>query len=55
MRTSAHADRLFTVLGVRCVPTPDKARKVLLNRLGLILPWRLRYIEEVEKCSHDSP
>jgi transposase len=40
---------------VRCVTTPDRAQKVLLNRLGLILPQRLRYLEEVEKCSHDSP
>jgi transposase len=38
---------------VRCVTTPDKAQKVLLNRLGLVLPERLRYLEEVEKCSHD--
>jgi transposase len=32
---------------VRCVTTPDEAQKVLLNRLGLILPERLRYLEEV--------
>jgi len=32
---------------LRCVTTPDKAQKVLLHRLGLTLPQRLRYIEEV--------
>jgi hypothetical protein len=32
---------------VRCVTTPDAAQKVLLHRLGLILPQRLRYLEEV--------
>ena len=34
---------------VRCVTTPDKAQKVLLNRLGLRLPQHLRYLEEVPK------
>jgi transposase len=34
-------------LRVRCVTTPDKAQKVLLNRLGLTLPQHLRYLEEV--------
>jgi transposase len=32
---------------LRCVTTPDKAQKVLLHRLGLTLPQRLRCIEEV--------
>lgn len=32
---------------VRCVATPDKAQKVLLNRLGLRLPQHLRYLEDV--------
>ena len=32
---------------VRCVATPDEARKVLLNRLGVSLPQRLRRIDEV--------
>jgi transposase len=32
---------------VRCVTTPDAAQKVLLNRLGLTVPQRLRYMEEV--------
>lgn len=32
---------------LRCVTTPDGAQKVLLQRLGLILPQRLRRIDEV--------
>jgi transposase len=32
---------------VRCVTTPDGPQKVLLNRLGLTLPQRLRYLHEV--------
>lgn len=32
---------------LRCVTTPDKAQKVLLHRLGLTLPQRLRCVEEV--------
>jgi hypothetical protein len=34
-------------LRVRCVTTPDKALKVLLGRLGLTLPQRLRTLEQV--------
>lgn len=34
---------------VRCVTTPDAAQKVLLNRLGLTIPQRLRYLEEVDQ------
>jgi len=32
---------------LRCVTTPDAAQKVLLNRLGLTLPQRLRRIDEI--------
>ncbi len=32
---------------LRCVTAPDKAQKVLLHRLGLTLPQRLRTLEEV--------
>ncbi len=32
---------------VRCVTTPDKPQRVLLNRLGLPLPQQLRYVEGV--------
>jgi transposase len=31
---------------LRCVPEPDAAQKVLLSRLGLTLPRRLRWIDE---------
>ena len=34
---------------LRCVTTPDEAQKVLLNRLGLTLPQRLRRIDEIAK------
>jgi len=37
-----HAD-----VHLRCVTTPDAAQQVLLNRLGLTLPKRLRRIDEV--------
>ena len=36
-------------LRVRCVTTPDSAQRVLLNRLGLTLPQRLRHVEKVEQ------
>ena len=32
---------------LRCVTTPDEAQKVLLNRMGLTLPKRLRRIDEM--------
>ena len=32
---------------LRCVTTPDEAQKVLLDRLGLTLPQRLRRIDDV--------
>ena len=38
---------------LRCVTTPDEAQKVLLNRLGLSLPQRLRRLDRVAKCSED--
>lgn len=31
---------------VRYVTTPDKAQRVLLSRLGLTLPQRLKYMED---------
>ena len=34
---------------LRCVTTPDAAQKVLLNRLGVTLPTRLRQLEEPTK------
>jgi transposase len=47
--TRTAAGRPGKTIRVRCVTTPDPAQKVLLNRLGLILPQRLRYMEEVEQ------
>jgi len=41
------ADRTRQTIHLRCVTTPDAAQKVLLNRLGLTLPQRLRRIDEV--------
>ena len=41
------ADGRTHPIRLRCVTTPDKAQKVLLHRLGLILPQRLRRIDEV--------
>ena len=35
------------MIRLRCVTTPDEAQKVLLNRLGMRLPQRLRRIDEV--------
>ena len=35
------------VVHLRCVTTPDGAQKVLLNRLGLTLPQRLRRIDQI--------
>ena len=40
-------DRVNKTIRLRCVTTPDEAQKVLLNRLGLSLPQRLRRIDEV--------
>jgi hypothetical protein len=35
------------MLRVRCVTTPDQYHRVLLSRLGLKLPQRLRWLEEI--------
>jgi transposase len=43
------ADGSGRTIHLRCVTTPDEAQKVLLNRLGLRLPQRLRRIDEVEQ------
>jgi hypothetical protein len=34
-------------LRVRCVTAPDESQRVLLSRLGLALPERLRWQEEI--------
>ncbi len=41
------ADGSRRTIHLRCVTMPDEAQKVLLNRLGLTLPQRLRRIDEV--------
>jgi transposase len=41
--------RTAKTVRLRCVTVPDQAQKVLLNRLGLNLPQRLRRIDEVSK------
>jgi len=38
---------------LRCVTSPDEGQKMLLSRLGLTLPQRLRRVDEVAKCSED--
>jgi transposase len=43
------ADGSQRTIHLRCVTTPDEAQKVLLNRLGLRLPQRLRRIDQVEQ------
>ena len=43
------ADGTQRLIHLRCVTTPDEAQKVLLNRLGLTLPQRLRRIDEVSQ------
>jgi transposase len=40
------ADGHRRTICLRCVTTPDEAQKVLLSRLGLTLPQRLRRIDE---------
>jgi transposase len=42
---STHGGPLRTIR-LRCVPEPDPAQKVLLSRLGLTLPKRLRRIDD---------
>ena len=46
---TAVAHGLERTIHLRCVTTPDEAQKVLLNRLGLTLPQRLRTVNEVER------
>ena len=42
-----HADGTERTIHLRCVTTPDEPQKVLLSRLGLTLPRRLRRIDEI--------
>lgn len=41
------ADGRDHAIRLRCVTTPDQPPKVLLNRLGISLPQRLRCFDEV--------
>jgi len=34
-------------LTLRCVTSPDEGQKVLLSRLGLTLPQRLRRVDDI--------
>jgi len=43
------ADGSHRTIHLRCVTTPEEAQRVLLNRLGLTLPQRLRRIDEVKQ------
>jgi hypothetical protein len=45
--------RISKLIRLRCVVSPGEAQKVLLNRLGLTLPQRLRRLEKIAKCSED--
>jgi transposase len=51
--TARGSDGIERPVHLRCVTTPDAAQKVLLNRLGLTLPQRLRPAEQLLECSHD--
>jgi transposase len=42
-----NADGAQLMIRLRCVTTPDEPQKVLLTRLGLALPQRLRRIDEI--------
>ena len=43
------ADGSHRIIHLRCVTTPDEAQKVLLNRLGLRLPQRLRRLDKLRQ------
>jgi transposase len=47
--TVTHDGRPDRTIRVRCVTTPDKAQRALLDRLGIVLPKRLRYLEDAVK------
>jgi transposase len=47
LSTRAKADQPKKTIRLRCVTLPDEAQKILLSRLGLTLPQRLRRIDEI--------
>ena len=49
--TARLRDGSTRTIRLRCVTKPDEAQKVLLNRLGLNVPQRLRRIDEVESVN----
>jgi transposase len=51
--TQAADGRPGRTIRLRCVTTPDEGQKVLLGRLGLTLPQRLRRVDDLAKCSED--
>jgi len=49
LQARSHEGGPVRTIRLRCVPEPDAAQKVLLSRLGLTLPRRLRRIDEDAK------
>ena len=47
LSAATHSGQQRRTIRLRCVTEPDTAQKVLLNRLGLTLPRRLRQFDEV--------
>lgn len=47
--TARSADGRERHIRLRCVTMPDKAQKVLLHRLGLVLPQRIRCLDEIAR------
>jgi transposase len=47
LSTRTGADQQKKTIRLRCVTTPDEAQKILLSRLGLMIPKRLRRIDEI--------
>ncbi|HKM56254.1 MAG TPA: IS1634 family transposase [Isosphaeraceae bacterium] len=50
LQAQSHLGGPSRTIRLRCVPEPDAAQKVLLSRLGLTLPRRLRRIDEDAKA-----
>ena len=49
--TTTHQGGRPRTVRLRCVTEPDEAQKVLLHRLGITLPRRLRRIDEDAKAA----
>jgi hypothetical protein len=45
--TQTRQGRYNGIVRLRCVTEPDDAQKILLHRLGITLPRRLRRIDEL--------